>query len=139
MIFITCLCYLSSSSADDKRWGRDAVYKCDEGYTVLFHLTEHVNEVVLLKDDVIISSQSNPHQDHITSLDGISITSTDLTDHSELTAMTEQQKLRKYIENASYSFLFENPLFGKNKDKPRFGIVISNLSNYKFINCFQKK
>ncbi|MCA1179518.1 MULTISPECIES: hypothetical protein [unclassified Pantoea] len=139
IILMMCSFYISTSCANENNWVRDSVYKCEGDYTVSFHQTDHVNKVALLKNDIIISSLSDPHQDNIVSLDGISITSTDLNDTSGYKEMTEEQRLKKYIENKSYSFIFENPLLGKNKNNPRTGLVISKLGNYELLSCNAKK
>lgn len=117
-------------------WSRDATYKCEDNYTISFHQTEHTNDVVLLKNDTLISTHSKPYQQNVISLDGVFINSTDLSDTSGLEHLSQDEQVRSIVERPNYSFIFEQPSFGK--DKPLTGLIISNAGNYQIKKCSLK-
>lgn len=130
--------FLSNANADDS-WVRDIVYKCDDNYTISFHQTDLVNDVVLLRNDILVSKNSKPYQENVITLDGVLITSTDLSDNSGMENMTQEQMIKKVLGRPNYSFVFEKSLSGANKNKPKTGLIVFNAGNYQFLSCSEKK
>lgn len=130
--------FLSNANAGDS-WVRDTVYKCDNSYIISFHQTDKVNYVVLLRNDILVSKNSKPYQENVITLDGVMVTSTDLSDNSGMENLTQEQMIEKVLGRPNYSFVFEKSLSGENKNKPKTGLIVFNAGNYQFLSCSEKK
>lgn len=119
--------------ADDGSWVSDAVYKCGDGYVVSFHQSNSTNEVVLLKNDRLISKYSPPLQQTVNTLEGDLVSSTTLTDSSGLEGMTVQQLAAALATRDSIEFVYE-----RRQQAPwneRAGLIIQSAGKQKIISC----
>ncbi|NUD79472.1 hypothetical protein HUC42_06010 [Escherichia coli] len=116
---------------------RDSVYICDGGFSVVFHQTELINEVVLLQNERLISKSSPPYQQNTISIDGAFVNNTDLKDLSGLESLSKEEWTREVISRPSYDFVFQQPQFGKGK--PVTGLVVGIAGSYKIKKCELKR
>ncbi|EBY3290809.1 hypothetical protein ACFWQO_000712 [Salmonella enterica] len=96
----------------DKDWSSSHIYKCDGGYTVSFRATNSSSDVVLLKNDSIISRRS-PQQIGVETLDNRYITNIDLTDIDGLQGLSDDDITKKLLSRDQYVLIgegdFDNP------------------------------
>ncbi len=129
--------FINTNAFADASQVRDPVYICDGGYSVVFHQTELVNEVLLLQDERLISKSSPPYQQNTISIDGSFVNNTQLKDVSGLESLSKEELARGIISRPSYDFIFQQPQFGKGK--PMAGLVVGMAGTYKIKKCELKR